>query len=188
MYNDEFRRSVCETVTREKNKLDNTSGVLGWLSLGPSEAKDITGTINELIKVDPHEKELLYDPFESFDDVTGQTLDKRMAVEARKLEVQFFRNMTVYDKWRGQQQSRPVEPEPQSQGSRQGVQDRFSTGLVFRHPSMGVPADDLLQVCKQSGQTKSVQDNVCGRPKGVLPCQGHTASPRRGSHRGLRAG
>ena len=64
----------------EKNNLDNTSSVFGRLSLGPSEAKDFTGTINELIKVDPHEKELLYDPFEFFDDMTGQTLDKRMAV------------------------------------------------------------------------------------------------------------
>ena len=47
-------------------------GVLGRLSLGPSEAKDITGTINGLIKVDPHEKELLWDPFEFFDDVTAR--------------------------------------------------------------------------------------------------------------------
>ena len=37
MYNDEFCKTVCETI----------------------KAKDITGTINELIKVDPHEKELL---------------------------------------------------------------------------------------------------------------------------------
>ena len=83
---------------KEKNNLDSTSGVLGRLSLGPSEAKDITGTINELTKVDPHEQELLYDPFEFFDDVTGHTLDKKMAVEARKLEMQFFRNMKENDK------------------------------------------------------------------------------------------
>ena len=43
---------------KEKNSVDNTSGVLGRLSLGPSEAKDNTGTINELTKVDPHEQEL----------------------------------------------------------------------------------------------------------------------------------
>ena len=48
--------------------------------------------------MDPHEQELLYDPFEFIDDVTGQTLDKKMAVEARKLEMQFFRNMKVFDK------------------------------------------------------------------------------------------
>ena len=60
MYNDEFCKTVCETITKEKNNLDNTSGVLGSFALGRTEAKDITGTINELIKVDPHEKELLY--------------------------------------------------------------------------------------------------------------------------------
>ena len=71
---------------------------MGRLSLAPSDAKDITGTIDELIKVDPHEKELQYVSFECFDDVTGQTLDKRMAEEARKLEMQFFKNMKVYDR------------------------------------------------------------------------------------------
>ena len=90
--------SLTETNMKEKSNSDNTSGALGRLSLGPSKAQDITGTINELTKVDPHEQELLYDTFEFFDDVTGQTLDKKMAVEARKLEMQFFRNMTVYDK------------------------------------------------------------------------------------------
>ena len=48
--------------------------------------------------MDPHEQELLYDTFEFFDDVTGQTLDKKMAVEPRKLDMQFFGNMKVYDK------------------------------------------------------------------------------------------
>ena len=57
MYN-EFCKTVCETIMKEKNNLDNTSGVLGRLSLGPSEVKDITGTINELTKEDPHEQEL----------------------------------------------------------------------------------------------------------------------------------
>ena len=33
-----------------------------------------------------------------FDDLTGQSLDKRMAREARKLEMQFFRNMEVCDR------------------------------------------------------------------------------------------
>ena len=35
-----------------ENSSDNTSGVLGRLSLGPSETKDITGTVNELINLD----------------------------------------------------------------------------------------------------------------------------------------
>ena len=39
MYNSEFCKTVCETIMKEKNNLDNTSGVLGRLSLGPSEAQ-----------------------------------------------------------------------------------------------------------------------------------------------------
>ena len=58
MYNNEFCKTVCETLMKEKNNLNKTSGVLGRISLGPSEAKDITRTINELTKVDPHEQEL----------------------------------------------------------------------------------------------------------------------------------
>ena len=76
-----------------------------------------------------------------------------MAVDPRKLEMQFFRNMKVYDR-------RPAEAELQSQAGWQGDQDGFSIGLVCRHPSIGVPANDLLHVCKQSGQTRSVQNNV----------------------------
>ena len=53
-----FCKTVCETIMKEKSSLDNTSGVLGRLSLGLSEAEDRTGTINELTKVDPHEQEL----------------------------------------------------------------------------------------------------------------------------------
>ena len=190
---------------KEKNNLDNTSSVLGRLSLGPTEARDITQTINELSKVDPHEKDMLYDPYEFFDDVTGQTLDKKMAVEARKLEMQFFRNMKVYDKvprwmaardgckvittkWRDINKGRPAEPELQSKAGRQGDQDGFSTGLVCRYPSIGVLANGLLHVCKQSGQKKSIQDNVDRRPKGVFLREGHAASLHRDSHRGLRAG
>ena len=37
-------------------------------------------------------------PYEFFDDVTGQSLNQKMAREARKLVMQLFRNMKVYDK------------------------------------------------------------------------------------------
>ena len=95
--------------------------------------------------MDLHEEELSYEPFELFDDVTGQTLDKKMAVDVRKSEMQFFRNMKVYDKvprwmaardgckvnttkWRDINKGDPAEPELQSQAGRQGDQDRFSIG------------------------------------------------------------
>ena len=79
-----------------------------------------------------------------------------MAVEARKLEMQFFRSMKkvydevprygrtrwlqgYYDEVAGHQQRRPAEPELQGQVGRQGDQDGLSIGLVCRHPSIGVP-------------------------------------------------
>ena len=97
-YTDKFCELVCKTVMNEKNHLDRTAEFLGRLSLGPAEARDVTKAINELINGDPHEKEALYDPYEFFDDVTGQSLDSDRAKEARKLEMQFFRNMKVYEK------------------------------------------------------------------------------------------
>ena len=58
VYCDEFCNTVCETITKEKNNLDNTSGDLGRLSLGPTEGTDIPKTINELVRVDPHEEDM----------------------------------------------------------------------------------------------------------------------------------
>ena len=54
VYNDESCKTVCETIMKEKNNLDNTSGVLGRLSLGLTEAKEVTRTMNEVIKVEGH--------------------------------------------------------------------------------------------------------------------------------------
>ena len=88
VYCDEFCNTVCETITKEKNTLDNTSGDLGRLSLGPTEATDIPKTVNELVRVDPHEEDMFCDPHE-------WSLDKRMATVPRKSEMQFFRNMKV---------------------------------------------------------------------------------------------
>ena len=107
--------------------------------------------------MDPNEKELSYDPFEFIDAVTGQTLFKRIEVEA---EMQFFRNMKVHDKvpqwlaardgckvittrWRDQQR-RPAEPELHHKAGRQGDQGGFSIGLIWCHPSIGVLANDLF--------------------------------------------
>ena len=54
VYNDESCKTVCETIMKEKNNLDYTSGVLGRLSLGLTEAKEVTRTMNEVIKVEGH--------------------------------------------------------------------------------------------------------------------------------------
>jgi hypothetical protein len=99
-YTEEFCKVVCQTVMNEKNKTEGTHGLLGKLSLGPAEAKDVTMAINELMKADPHkdENETLYDPYDFFDDVTGHDLDRDMATAARQLEMKFFKKMKVYEK------------------------------------------------------------------------------------------
>ena len=56
--------------------------------------------INEMSKSDPHQEEAnnLYDPYEFLDDVTGKGLNKDLAKAARRLEMQFFKKMKVYEK------------------------------------------------------------------------------------------
>ena len=72
--------------------------------MGPARAtddcthQDVTGAINVLTKADPHAKDELYQDFEFIDDVSGRVLDHELAVKARKLEMDFFRKMRVYDK------------------------------------------------------------------------------------------
>ena len=53
-------KNVCVTAMKEKISLE-TSGFLGRFSLGSTEVKDITKTIKELTKEDPHELDVLYD-------------------------------------------------------------------------------------------------------------------------------
>ena len=45
-----------------------------------------------------HKIVFVYANFNFFDGITGQPLNQKMAVEARKLEMDFFRWMNVYDK------------------------------------------------------------------------------------------
>ena len=68
---------------------------------------DVTKEINALMAMEmptPHED--LYEEFDFIDDVTGKPLNHRLAAEARKLEIEFFKNMKVYekvDRWRAQE-------------------------------------------------------------------------------------
>ena len=75
-------------------------------------AEDVTVELNQLmilektVHASPHKEEawedFYYDELYSgkgfFDDVTGKELNYRMTVEARKLEMAFFRKMNVYIK------------------------------------------------------------------------------------------
>ena len=65
---------------------------------GDCTHQDVTSVINVLTKADPHAKDELYKDFEFIDDVSGRVLDHELAVKARKLEMDLFRKMRMYDK------------------------------------------------------------------------------------------
>ena len=59
----------------------------------------VTKEINALMALEmPTPQEELYESFDFVDDITGKPLDHKLAAEARKLEIDFFRNMKVYEK------------------------------------------------------------------------------------------
>ena len=101
-YTDKFCRLVCEGIKRElatvewKNRMTKTL--------------DISTPFGQLMRVQermeaatpPEEDPLaaLYDGADFFDDVTGAPMDKHLATEARRLEIEYFRKMGVYTKVR----------------------------------------------------------------------------------------
>ena len=95
-YPEQFCDYVCRTVMKEKNKIIGNAALMR-LGLSHQEARDITMTINELNKADPHEEEL-YADYDFFDDLSGQQLDHQVAVEARREEMAFVRRMGGYHK------------------------------------------------------------------------------------------
>ena len=74
------------------------------------KANDITEQFNSLMKLDamvmaPEEApsfEDLYGEKDFVDDVSGAPLDKKMAIAARRLEMEFFRRKGVYTKVRAE--------------------------------------------------------------------------------------
>ena len=104
IYPDEFCRLVCKTVMREKNL--NEFKAINMLSetVRDQNITDVTKEVNALMALEmktPHED--MYEEFDFVDDVTGRPLNHKLAAEARRLEIDFFKNMKVYEKvprWR----------------------------------------------------------------------------------------
>ena len=68
-------------------------------SVKEQSIKDVTKEINALMSLEmptPHQD--LYESFDFVDDITGKPLDHKLAADARKLEIDFFRKMGVYEK------------------------------------------------------------------------------------------
>ena len=104
VYPPEFCELVCRTVLEARDRQECTKKMLGNVSV---PGKDITSEIECLMSIEkavhkhPHddpENGELYSGREFFDDNTGKELDFNLAVQARRLEMKFFRDMKVYTK------------------------------------------------------------------------------------------
>ena len=96
-YPEKFCKYVCETVMKEKEQ--------------EAEFKNITKVINQLLPADPHSEDELYNDFDFYDDVSGRALNKKLAIEGRKVEMSFFKRMGVYEKvprWHASRDGCPV--------------------------------------------------------------------------------
>ena len=101
-YPEEFCEKVCKTVMMEKMKAEGHMKFLNQVGMQVAKCEDATALIQQLTAY-PHEDEendgqSLYDNFEFVDDVSGKRLDLKIAVTARKLEIDFFGKMKVYTK------------------------------------------------------------------------------------------
>ncbi len=111
VYPEKFCKLVCETVMKERNQANGIIALLTKVDpdFEAAEATDITEEINSMLK-HPHDEDphvTLYQEFDFVDDVSGKPLNHSLATEARRLEIEFFRKMQVYEKvprWRAAQE------------------------------------------------------------------------------------
>ena len=111
MYPDKFCKLVCETAMKEKLKVDMQTNTLGrmahdWAKQtegrtaescdGPSVAAPLA--VRSLVESDIQRRDELYGRFEFYDDITLKPLNHKLAVQARKLDIEFFSKMKVYDR------------------------------------------------------------------------------------------
>ena len=85
---------------------DKFEGRRKKLNLMGTEVADVTPGTNCLMNIEkdihnnPHEEEntAIYEGLDFVDDKTGKGVDFKMAIEAHKLEMKFFRDMKAYSK------------------------------------------------------------------------------------------
>ena len=100
LYPDEFCKIICEGVKREMDTVEWRNRMY--------EKQDVTQTIEKLMNIQAKMEEMnppeedpmahLYTDMDFVDDVSGQMLDKSMATKARRLEIEYFKQMGVYTK------------------------------------------------------------------------------------------
>ena len=100
-YTPKFCRLICEGIKRELDTIE-------WRNRMCS-SYNITKPFAQLMKLQEELEDLatvpeedafthLYDGAEFYDDISGAPLDKEKAVQARKLEIDYFKTMQVYSK------------------------------------------------------------------------------------------
>ena len=101
-YPEEFCEKVCKAAMKEKMDAEGHTKFLNLVGMKIAKCEEATTLIQQLTAhphVDEgHTEENLYNDFEFVDDVTGGRLDQKLAMKARKLEMDFFRRMKVYTK------------------------------------------------------------------------------------------
>ena len=103
------RASACQVYPRRfcaqlclglKDELGKRA--LGSIQAAPMACAEVFRELLEIYEPHPHNDtehmQYLYSGKEFFDDVHGKWLDKDRAIEARRLELEFFRKMGVYTK------------------------------------------------------------------------------------------
>ena len=88
-----------ENGVRQKGAIGNCA----HLSIGQSksgEAVDVTNEIDEVMGAlnSIEINDAIYDDYEFIDDISAKPLEKNKAIEARRLEIEFFRRKQVYEK------------------------------------------------------------------------------------------
>ncbi len=109
-YPEKFCRLVCEGVKRELDTVE-------WKNR-MNKIFDLTTPFGQLMRVQekielatPPEEDpfaMLYEDGEFVDDISGAPLNKAMAIQARKLEIEFFKKMGVYTKMKREPWMKPI--------------------------------------------------------------------------------
>ena len=100
-YPDKFSKLICEGIRRELDTIRWRNEINEVLDVTtPFGALMQVQSVIEAMAVAPEEDplELLYQDAEFHDDVHGLPLNKKLATQARRTEIEYFRKMGVYSK------------------------------------------------------------------------------------------
>ena len=101
-YPDKFCRLICEGIKKELDTVEWRNRMQKQFDISTPFGR-IMAVQQKIELATPPEEDpfsALYDDFEFVDDTTGVPLDKELAIQARRLEIEYFRKMGVYTKVR----------------------------------------------------------------------------------------